>query len=134
VAFTGDVALADTVGIVVGVAMNVGEGAGAVGVGERKPGGVLVGFAADLLADSRFGVMACVFAIPSIAPINENSRSARENVAAIAREIAGLASLAWDAKWIAWLGSDSGSAITGEDSGAWRPCSLQDFDTPSKIC
>ncbi len=65
-----------------------------VGVGEYQPGGVLVGFAVDLLADSRFGVMACVFAIPFIAPINENSRSAREHAAIIAREIAGLASLA----------------------------------------
>lgn len=57
-----------------------------MGVGEYQPGGVLVGLAADLLADSRFGVMACVFAIPSIAPINEISRSARENAATIARE------------------------------------------------
>jgi len=116
--------------------MNVGEGAGAVAVGECQPGGVLVGFAAELLAGSRFGAMACVFAIPANAPINENRRSARENVAAIAREIAGLASLAWDAKWMAWLGSDSHSAITEESNGAWRrgPWSLKDFDTLSKIC
>jgi hypothetical protein len=78
--FTGG-DFAGTEGIVVSIAANVGDGAGAVGVGERLPGGVLVGLTADVVADSKYGVMACTFAIPSKAPIQEKRRSKRENTA-----------------------------------------------------
>jgi len=104
VTFRGGVAFADIAGIVVGEAANVDVGAGggvlaavgeagAVGVGECLPGGVLVGFAVEILADSRSAVVACVFVIPPVAPMHENRSSVRENAATIAREIVGLASL-----------------------------------------
>ena len=48
---TGGVALAGTVAIVVGGAVNVGEGT-VVGVGERLGGDVFVGLPAHALADS----------------------------------------------------------------------------------
>ena len=87
-AFTGGVAFAGTVGIVVSVAANVGEGAGAVGVGvgECLPGGVLEGFAAVVDADSTCAVSACAFAIPSTAPTQEKRRSKSEHAAIRARE------------------------------------------------
>jgi hypothetical protein len=100
---TGGVEFTGTVGIVVSVAANVGEGAGVVGVGERLPGGVLVGFAADVIADSKCEVFACAFAIPSTAPIQENKRSEREHAATRAREAVDLLSLERTAKWMAWL-------------------------------
>ncbi len=75
--------------VVLGVAVNVGE-AGAVGVGEYLAGGVFVGFATELAVEGRFGAMAWVFVILSIMPINENSRSVRDNIAKIAREVVDL--------------------------------------------
>ena len=97
---TGGVALAGRVGIVVGKAVNVGEGsgeavvvavgeAGVVGVGDCLPGGVLVGLARDGLADRQSGAVAWVFVIPSLALTNENRSNARENAVTIARERAG---------------------------------------------
>ena len=52
-----------------------------MGVGERLPGGVLVGFTADVVADSKCGVLACAFAIPSAAAIQEKKRSKKEHAA-----------------------------------------------------
>ena len=116
--FTGGVAFADTVGIVVSVAANVGEGAGAVGVGECLPGGVLVGFAADVVAEIRCGVFACAFANPSIAPILENKRSEREHAATRARETVDLVSLERTAKWMAWVLNRPYPGIPEESDGA----------------
>jgi hypothetical protein len=79
--FTEGVSFAVTEGIVVSVATNVGEGAGAVGVGERLPGGVLVGFTVDVVADRKCGVLVCAFAIPSTEPMQEKSRSKKEQTA-----------------------------------------------------
>ena len=90
---TGGVAFADSVGTVVSVAANVGEGAGAVGVGECLPGGVLVGFAADVVAESSCEVLARAFAIPSTVPIQENRRSESEHAATRARKAVDLVCL-----------------------------------------
>jgi hypothetical protein len=83
---TVGVVFAGTVGILVSVTANVGEGVGVVGVGVCQPGGVLVGFTADIGADSKCGALACAFAIPSIAPKQEKRRSKREHAAIRARE------------------------------------------------
>ena len=77
---TGGVALVGTVVIVVGGAVNVGEGT-VVGVGACLDGGVFVGLAAAELTDSRFAMSAWAPVIAASMPINENSRSASESTA-----------------------------------------------------
>lgn len=90
---TGGVVFAGTVGIVVSVAANVGEGVGVVGVGVCRPGGVLVGFTVNVGVDGKCKASACAFMIPSTAPMQERRRKTIAHAAIRAREKIDVATL-----------------------------------------
>jgi len=100
---TGGVVFADTVGIVVRVAAKVGEGVGVVGVGVCRPGGVLVGFTANIGADDECEASACAFTIPSTAPMQERRRKTIAHAALRARETVDLATLERVTPLMIWL-------------------------------
>ncbi len=91
----GGVAFANTVGIVVRVTANVGEGVGVVGtgVGVCLPGGVLVGFTADGGTESTCRAFACACVIPATVPMQEKKRSKSAHVAIRARATVDVATL-----------------------------------------